>query len=138
MKTALADKGLDLELILQGIKDNEELGRVGPYADATVQRLNSIINLFPAEFELVKMMHESFTANTPDGEREGGWPSCIYRCFKIPAAAMMVVAANFVLDTGIDGNNGKGVLWAILINCLGAYACTVDEGILTKDSTTHA
>ncbi len=46
---------------------------------------------------------------------------------------MMVVAENYQVDTGIEGANGKGVLWCILINSLGSYVCTVDEALLTKD-----
>ena len=52
---------------------------------------------------------------------------------KVPAAAMMVVGENYQVDAGIEGSNGKGVFWCILVNALGSYVCTVDEALLTKE-----
>ena len=96
-------------------------------------QLNAALDAFPVEFELLQMMHHSFTPNTETGEAEGGWPACLFRALKVPAAAMMVVAENYQVDTGIEGSNGKGVLWSMLVNSLGKYVCTVDEALLTKD-----
>ena len=54
-------------------------------------------------------------------------------CLKVPAAAMMVVGENYQVDAGIEGSNGKGVFWCILVNALGSYVCTVDDALLTKE-----
>ena len=49
---------------------------------------------------------------------------------------MKVVAENFVIDSGIEGANGKGVLWCTMLNVLGSYVQAVDESLLTKDPPT--
>ena len=85
------------------------------------------------EFELVSMMHSSFTAATPTGEAEGGWPVCLWRCFKVPAAALKVAAENYLVDSGIEGSNGKGILWNIMFHCLGGYTQAVTDQLLTHD-----
>ncbi len=87
--------GVDLVEVFGRIRANEALGQNDPYGASTVAALNLALTIAPDTFELVKMMHESFTPNTATGEREGGWPSCLYCAFKIPAASMKVVAENF-------------------------------------------
>jgi len=124
----LSARGLDLEATFCTIRDAEDTGGgAQPYPADELEALQAIVDAFPVEFELVQMMHSSFTANNADGEAAGGWPVCLWRCFKVAAASMMVVAENFLVDKGIEGNNGKGVLWNMMFNCLGSYAKAVNS-----------
>ena len=124
----LSARGLDLEATFCTIRDAEDTGGgAQPYPADEVEALQAIVDAFPVEFELVQMMHSSFTANNADGEAAGGWPVCLWRCFKVAAASMMVVAENFLVDKGLEGNNGKGVLWNMMFNCLGSYAKAVNS-----------
>ena len=88
----LADHDINLEEIFEGIRANEAMGRNDPYGAAVVAKLNLALDEFPEDFELVKMMHESFTANTATGEVQGGWPACLFRCFKVFASLWEYIA----------------------------------------------
>ena len=81
----LAAANLDLVPILESIKAREDEGDTSPYPMDIVTKLNDIVKLMPADFELLKMLHESFTADTDNGESDGGWPVCIWRCLKVPS-----------------------------------------------------
>ena len=67
--------GINLEEIFKTIKANEALSNNGPYANAVVSKLNQAVEAFP-DFEVVQMMHHSFTPTGPGGESKGGWPAC--------------------------------------------------------------
>jgi hypothetical protein len=84
-------------------------------------------------FELVRTMHDSFTPNAPDGESAGGWPVTVFRVLKVPAAAASRSAENFLVDTGTDGENGKGVLWEAKKRTFGQYATEIPLTMLVKD-----
>jgi len=84
-------------------------------------------------FELLDMMHKSFTTRGADGEDAGGWLVCVFRALKIPAAALGKRAKNFVVDFGEDGGNGKGLLWNILKQTFGNLTAEIAMSMLTKD-----
>ena len=95
-----------------------------------VDRLNSFMQA--PHFEIVNMLHNSFTTRRPNGEEYGGWMVLFFRLCVV-AAALLGVAEHYCLDNGVDGENGKGFLWAICENVFGTYCATLSIGLLTHD-----
>jgi hypothetical protein len=84
------------------------------------------------EFEIIRMVHDSFTKNSPNGEEAGGWWVAIYRGLRVIAAAVSVSEPKFVIDSGDDGNNGKGFIWNVAKHALGDYAAEIPLTLLTS------
>jgi len=128
-----AAAGLDLVQLLRRVRDWEAMplnDGAPTYPAALVADLNRFAEL-PA-FELVDMLHNSFTTSCPDGERAGGWQVTIFRTGKVLAAAIAKKAKNFVVDFGEDGGNGKGLLWNCIKQTFGHLAADIGISLLTS------
>jgi hypothetical protein len=83
------------------------------------------------EFEIIKMLHLSFTPDRANGEEDGGWLVCIFR-LTVVLAALLGLSEHYIVDNGANGENGKGFLWALCENIFGSYASTLAMGMLEK------
>ena len=130
----LTEKGVSLEEILKKARAWEGMplnrGKLR-YSQEIIDGLNTISAL-PC-FELIDMMHKSFTTTAMNGEDVGGWLVTVFRVGKVPAAAVGKRAKNFVVDFGEEGGNGKGLLWNIIKATFGHLAAEISLAMLTKD-----
>ncbi len=134
VQAQMAAGGVDLRAVLVELRTWEGLplnSTETRYPRLLLDKLERLAAL-PC-FELLDVMHKSFTTRGVDGEDAGGWLVCIFRALKIPAAALGKRAKNFVVDFGEEGGNGKGLLWNIVKHTFGNLTAEIAMAMLTKD-----
>ena len=78
------------------------------------------------------MVHDSFMPMRMDGEAAGGWLALLFRICVI-TAALLGRSEHYIVDSGVDGENGKGFLWACCEKVFGALASALSLGMLERN-----
>ena len=132
LEAKLTVAGIDVEGIFARVREWEKLpGGARQYTQSIIDDLQKIAEI--EEFEIFKMLHDSFTFRGDDGEKPGGFWVAIYRGLKLLVAAMKCADEVFVMDLGTMGENGKGFLWNVVKGLFGMLAAELPLQLVTRD-----
>jgi hypothetical protein len=124
IRNRLADKGLDLQAILEEVKAFEDQPPVGDYVSLPSVLERKLDEVASTDgMELLKIIYAMFES----------WPVTVYRGGKLLAGGLYAVPFEiFMHDRGDDGNNGKTVLQSISAVLAGDYFATITDSMLEK------